>query len=151
MTFCLIHNCLLENYCRRCNSTIAPYRLKWDSSLRNCYKSEANLSKTEIKKISNKDPILKSSKRFFQNPELNNHEILKVLSLAWNLGRYYLSHKIFQKHPLSRDEELIKLWENIRDKRPFYNSTKFFSNIKASYFLIGTATRLRKKTQKFYI
>jgi len=116
ISFCPIHNCFLENECPVCNSGIAPYLLKWDSSLKNCYKCGADLTEIPINFIPKKDLILKATKVFLTNSK--NKLVYKVLSLAWFIANNCQpSNTVFRNHPLTKffkKKRKILLFSNIK-------------------------------------
>ena len=58
-----------------------------------------------------------------------------------------MNDRIFQDHPFSKDEELIKIWKGISNKYNVDNKRHLFSNIKATFLLIGTAIKSIKKRE----
>ena len=130
ITFCSTYNCFLENKCPVCKSPIALYRIKWDSSLRNCYKCGADLSKTKVIPILTSDTILTNTKSFLMKAKWE--DIFKVLSLAWFIACYCsLNNVVFNSHPLIKDKSLINFWNRVLKKK---NKISIFSNISATFY-----------------
>jgi len=134
VSFCPIHNCLLENDCPSCKSPLFPYRLKWDQNISVCYKCGANLTDRPTRFIPAEDPLLIASKSMIS--ESNKENIYKILALAWFIACHCtLSDFIFANHPLALDIEVMAAWK----KRYKLN---LFSKINTSFLIFGTAFRL---------
>lgn len=147
ITFCPNHFCLLENKCPNCKSPIAPYRLKWDYNLNQCYKCGFDLSLTKPIILNRNDKLFRISKNFLINPKIRLNKIYDVLLESWLLKYYNLNDRIFQDHPFTKDEELIKIWKGISNKYNIDNKRHLFSNIKATFLLIGIAVKTIKKRE----
>jgi len=68
---------------------------------------------------------------------LKELEILVVRILNKNYSNYKEDKK-FKNHPLTFDEELIKLWNNRIPPDDIPNRNLIFANIKAAFLIIGT-------------
>ncbi len=135
---CTIHDCLLENKCPQCNSPLAPYRLKWDSNMRRCFKCGADLSQAPVRIISSSDRLLSPLKSFLNS---KNEELkCKVLILAWFIVKHCTpSDAIFKDHPLTENKEIISFWKENMHRNKKLN---LFSHLQLNYLLIGTVSRL---------
>jgi hypothetical protein len=141
ITFCPDHKCLLENTCPNCNRYIAPSRLKWDYSINQCYNCGFDLSLANPILFDKNDKILKISTEYLTSPKLTLNEIYRVLSESWAIKSNDLDNKVFQNHPFTKDDELIDIWKGISDKYNRDNRRHLFSNLKASFLLIGAAIK----------
>ncbi|MBD3216033.1 MAG: hypothetical protein GF311_25700, partial [Candidatus Lokiarchaeota archaeon] len=149
-TFCPDHKCLLENKCPKCGRYIAPFRLEWDYNPNQCYNCGFNLSSISPYTFEKNDKILKYSTEYLFNPQLSMNEIYNVLAMSWSVKYYDLDDNIFQNHPLTKDDELRRIWKGISNKYNRDNKRHLFSNIKGSFLLIGTAIKsiLEEKSEK---
>jgi DNA-directed RNA polymerase subunit RPC12/RpoP len=135
---CPIHDCLLENKCPQCNSPLAPYRLKWNSNMKTCFKCGADLSQAPVRIISSSDRLLSPIKSFLNSK--NDELKCKVLILAWFIVKHCTpSDPIFIEHHLIKNKEIISFWKENHHRNKKLN---LFSNIQINYLLIGTVTRL---------
>ncbi len=138
ITFCSDHNCFLENRCPKCNTSISPYELNWDSSLVKCYKCGYDLRKTEPLMIKQSDSILIGSKYFFQYYTLI--DLQKVFSIGWIIANHCsFSDKIFNNHPLAKSKLINGLEKRYLGAN---NKKSYFMNIQAIFLIIGTAIKL---------
>ncbi len=93
-----------------------------------------DLSLSTPEKIDKNDLLLEISKKFFNGPQTTYQKIYNVLyAFAKDMMSYSLDHKSFIKHPLTKNENLIEVWDKKR---------ALFSKIKEIYLMMETAIRL---------
>ncbi|NGX49481.1 MAG: hypothetical protein K940chlam5_01079 [Candidatus Anoxychlamydiales bacterium] len=148
ISFCFKHNCYLEERCPKCNGLIKSYTLRWGAfNIKHCNKCTADLSQAKPRFIDSEDPLLVIAKEYF-NKDLNFEEIYKILYRAWSkISLLDLSDKKFKNHTLTFDEELIQLWNNHIPPDYIPNRNLLFSNIKATFLILGTTTLDLEKSE----
>jgi uncharacterized C2H2 Zn-finger protein len=140
---CLTHNCFLVNECPNCGASFAPFELKWDSSINKCFKCGYDLTKTEPTIVSLADPLITC---FHSLKYENIEDVYKILNLAWFIANHCsLSDKIFENHPLSRNNLIQEIVEKNLDNP---NKKAYFGNIQIVYLMVGTAIKIYNNKKK---
>jgi len=88
---------------------------------------------------------LKNSKKFFNHPQTSLNDIYKVFKQSWQLKGYDLSNKIFNHHPITKELDLIEIWKGVNNKFNYENRRHLFSDIKATFLLIGASIQIINK------